>query len=201
MYVPAPFAGSADDLRWVAEAYPFAVLTCPADGGIEQAQAPLLLDGSGKLTGHLARANPMAALVSAGALVTVLFTGPHAYVSPRYMAAPGLVPTWNYASVSVSGRFKALPDPLPVLTALTRKFEGGGPGAWTAGELAPDRLRALTGAIIAFEITEMTVTAKMKLSQNRTAEDQRRLAGHLMDQQDPGAQALGKLTAAMINGS
>ena len=42
--------------------------------------------------------------------VMVVFTGPHAYVSPRWYAEQERVPTWNYAAVHAYGIPKILSD-------------------------------------------------------------------------------------------
>jgi transcriptional regulator len=65
------------------------------------------LDPSGqRLQFHLARANPQVEALERRGRATVVFHGPHAYVSPRHYAAPN-VPTWNFAAVHVDGAVRA----------------------------------------------------------------------------------------------
>src|SRR5688572_30600692 len=103
MYVPPPFR--ADDPALVHElidANPFATLvTSP----LFASHLPFLRDGDTLLT-HVARANPHARGAAEG---LVVFTGPHAYVSPRWYGRPEEhVPTWNYAAVHVTGPVEPL---------------------------------------------------------------------------------------------
>ena len=62
----------------------------------------------GVLRAHLARANPLCALLAeasqASREVLVVFSGPHGYISPQfYLPEHKNVPTWNYAAVHAYG--------------------------------------------------------------------------------------------------
>ena len=92
------------------EQYSFGTLVTADGTSREATHLPFVVDrhadGSATLLGHVARANPHARAIESGAAALAIFTGPHAYVSPRWYAAGGAVPTWNYAAVHVSGALR-----------------------------------------------------------------------------------------------
>src|SRR5437868_5633720 len=96
MYVPASFSTADRELSFeLIERHSFGVLvtgTSAGGAGIEASHLPFLIDrhadGSATLIGHVARANPHARAIETGASALAIFSGPHAYVSPRWYA-PG----------------------------------------------------------------------------------------------------------------
>jgi transcriptional regulator len=186
VYIPRHFA-SRDSAR-VAQLlhdYPFATLVTPGDPEPLITHLPLLLvaDGAphGTLFGHFARANPHAHGKPAAESVAI-FHGPHAYVTPSWYADPaGAVPTWNYAIAHLHGVVELATDPAEtraVLDLLVERFESGRAAPWQLG-LPPERLAAMIDAIVGFRIRITRLEAKFKLSQNRSPEDQRRVAAGL----------------------
>ncbi len=165
--------------------YPFATLITPATPEPFVSHLPLLLvagsEPHGTLIGHMARANPHwehAANVESIAI----FHGPHAYVSPSWYAEPSkAVPTWNYAAIHAHGTLDVIRDAAEtrgVLDALVHRFEASRELPWQFA--MPERQRdALVGAIVAFRLRIRRLTAKFKLSQNRPAADQVRVAAAL----------------------
>lgn len=171
MYIPEPFRLSdrSAALAFVAR-HPFATLVShsrpPRIG-----HAPIIAaDEEGSLfEGHLARANPLADDVEAGADATAIFLGPHGYVSPTWYSSPGLVPTWNFTAVHVSGRLEAVDDRgrLAVLVeSLADRFERNRDDPWV-----PDYAETMLDAIIGFRLQVESIEAKFKLSQNRGRAD------------------------------
>src|ERR1700750_1090216 len=53
------------------------------------------------LLGHIPRSNPLVRALTAQPGVCILFTGPHAYVSPACVSDPKWAPTWNFAQVRI----------------------------------------------------------------------------------------------------
>lgn len=169
MYVPPLFAAEEHVARAVVGAAPFATLILPTPAGVEVAPVPVIWEQD-QLWGHFARANPVTRHLD-GAEVLLHFHGPHAYVSPTWYADPAAhVPTWNYVAAQVRGPCRVLgPEGArDALLRLTARFDPG----W-----APDpvRLDQLLPAIVAFTVTPVEVSAKLKLSQNRDPDDQRRV--------------------------
>lgn len=164
MYVPRSFAQDRDAALALVRARPFATVVT-VDGGVPFAShLPLLLDGE-VLVGHMARANPQWRHFDGRGDALAIFHGPHAYISPTWYAAPGHVPTWNYAVVHVYGAPRVVEDGAAALARIVEAFE---PTPWRIGDVASDRLGALLQAIVAFEIPITRIEAKWKVGQNRT---------------------------------
>ena len=96
--------------------------------------------GHGALHGHLARNNPQWSLPSAGEALAIV-RGPDAYVSPggtRTKAEPGrVVPTWNYVTAHVYGRFVVHDDPVwteDLVRRLTTKHEAYRKQPWSVDD-------------------------------------------------------------------
>lgn len=179
MYVPALFR--EDDpaqLLALMNAHPFATLITRSGDAVSANHFPLLVAPGGErgvLRGHMARANPQWRAFGEGEALAI-FHGPHAYVSPRWYGPGAHVPTWNYAAIHVTGRARVVDDPeaaRALLEAQIARFEAPLPSPWTLAESAMDaaEVRALVGAIVAFEIDITRVAAKLKLSQNRHPDD------------------------------
>ncbi len=171
MYIPDPFR--IDDPAQIAslvDAYPFATLvshTLPP----QIAHVPVLpAEGdAGVFEGHLARANPMAGELRDGARFTAAFLGPHDYVSPTWYVTPGLVPTWNFAAVHVTGTVRRVSDHGPLSALVERiadRFERNRDDPWV-----PDYAESMLDAIVGFTLHAERVEAKFKFSQNRGAAD------------------------------
>ncbi len=198
LYVPAHFAArDRTSFARLAHDHPFATLVTPATPEPFVTHLPLIYaadrEPSGSLFGHFARANAHARAAAATTAESIaIFHGPHAYVSPSWYADPaGAVPTWNYAVAHAHGVIELARDAAEtrtILDLLVQRFEGGRAAPWQLG-LDPDRLRAMVGAIIGFRIRVKRLEAKLKLSQNRSAEDRDRVAAGLDGEGYPDATA------------
>jgi transcriptional regulator len=197
MYVPDHFA-ERDPLvlqRWMRE-YAFALLVTMRDGAFEATHLPLWLDAGrgryGTLLGHVARGNPQARCFDGETRGLAVFAGPHAYVSPRWYASPG-VPTWNYLAVHAEGVLRPLDDAgrlRELLRQLTETHDG--PGGFAA--LSQQMVERMSRGVLAFELPIETLTGKAKLSQNKNAADRVGVIAGLEGQGDPNGPAV----AAML---
>lgn len=186
MYVPKlfnePSAGAALEL---IRSFPFAtVVGAHSSGELEIAHVPLLAtEGSTLvLAGHVARGNPFAKLVAANAPATAVFNGPDAYVSAAWYESPREhVPTWNYAVVHVTGTLRQLDDTMLAehLGHMASNFESGEREPWSPELLDPAFFSDLRRGIVGFELSSMNVVTKVKLSQNRSANDRARVEAAL----------------------
>ena len=170
MYVPKAFAmDSLADQHALIEACDFGVVVSVGDAGLFATHIPLMLVRSegafGALYGHVARGNPHVALFGREALV--VFSGPHAYVSPTwYSDRSANVPTWNYAAVHCMGTPVALDgDQLTHLSAMAEKYEGA--AGWSTKELRPEIAAALPNGVVTFRMEIARIEGKAKLSQNK----------------------------------
>jgi transcriptional regulator len=171
----------------------FAAIFAMTPDGPRAAHAPLLRTGPASFRFHLARGNALARHLD-GADALAVLTGPDAYVSPRWYADPAQVPTWNYVAVEIEGTVRRLDDAvLPgLLDALSDRHEariaGGTP--WTMAKMPGNKLQAMLGAIVAFELEASDVRATFKLSQNKSAAERERVAAGLAAQGNGALAAL-----------
>lgn len=185
IYIPGHFAArDRTSIARLVHDHPFATLITPAAPEPLVTHLPLIhvadCEPHGTLLGHFARANPHARAVAGESIA--IFHGPHAYVTPSWYADPAAaVPTWNYAIAHAHGTIELARDEVEtraVLDLMIHRFEAGRAAPWNLG-LDPHRLEAMVGAIIGFRIKVKRIEAKLKLSQNRTPEDRRRVAAGL----------------------
>jgi len=203
MYVPAAFAESDEDRLFdLVDANPFGLLVTQSADGPVATPLPFHLDrGRRRLEAHLARANPLADALADGTPVLCVFQGPHAYVSPRWFARPG-VPTWNYAAVQIRGPVARIDDASRLLTivdAATRRHEGDEPEAWTIDDLDDTMRAGLLRSILGIEIAVEEIVGKVKLSQNRTRRDRRRIAAALSVSPAPADRAVARIMRGALD--
>ena len=128
MYIPPHFEVS--DRAWVLdliERHPFGSLVTCEDESARISHLPLIAQERQDeiwLIGHVARNNPHAQSIVAQAAATLVFRGPHAYISASWYEEPyATVPTWNYTAAHVSGRLRQY-DPWDAVKLLSAKLEG-----------------------------------------------------------------------------
>jgi transcriptional regulator len=197
MYIPDAFA--VDDLRTLGALiadHGFATLVSAGADGLQATHVPVMYEPArgpqGTLVAHLARSNPHAAAMD-GAAVLAIFSGPHGYISPSWYATHPSVPTWNYAVVHVHGRARLISDARrldEIVRTLVEQYESGRTGRWSMDGL-PDRyMHGMLNAIVGVEIEVEKIEGKHKLSQNRDAEDRRRVIAALGGSASPEDRAL-----------
>lgn len=165
------------------------------DGGIEVTHVPLVLrrgpGGSATLVGHVARASATWRVLD-GRPVTAIFQGPHAYVSAGVYTRPEEeVPTWSYVVVHAEGTLHTTtgPELRADLGELVSTFEGPTP-RWSLETMRPELLAELEGGIVGLRVDVRRITAKAKVSQNRSPEDRARVRAMLAERGDTGSFAL-----------
>ena len=172
MYLPKAFAENRRDvLDALLRAYPLATVLLSGAGGIVANWVPFELDGTQRLSGHVARGNELAQ--ADGAEVLLLFHGPQGYVSPNWYPSKHVsgreVPTWNYAVVEVRGRLRVIDDATwlrRLLETLTDRHEAGQPRPWKIGDAPDDHIEKSLRAIVGLEVSIERIAGKFKLSQN-----------------------------------
>ncbi|MDH5513146.1 MAG: FMN-binding negative transcriptional regulator [Gammaproteobacteria bacterium] len=195
MYVPQHFSDEdRDSLDRVIRDNPFGLLVGTVDGAPFATHLPFLLDGD-RLLGHVARGNPHWRAIDGKSEMLAVFSGPHAYVSPRWYAPGPAVPTWNYVAVHVYGAPRIIGNAASVRDLLDRLVGEYEAGAWTLDRQDAGYVDRMMRGIVAFEMPLARIEGKFKLSQNRPAEDRRRVAAELA-QSDRGAdRQVGRLMA------
>lgn len=180
MYIPPAFR--LDDRATILQVMrenAFAVLVAHRDGAVEITHLPLLVEercGDLVIRGHVAKANPIVALIEAGASATAVFSGPHAYISPDWYASEDQVPTWNYVAVHAGGRLVPVTESertVGLLADLSAENEVPlAPKApWTHDKMRDGLMARMIKGVLAFELPVDRLEAKAKLSQNKKPED------------------------------
>ncbi|MDC8831983.1 FMN-binding negative transcriptional regulator [Alteromonas gilva] len=173
MFVPAAFAftGQAQQLAFI-EQYPFAVLTT---GDLQATHLPMLVNLQGNsvtLLGHVARGNPhWRALDNTPALA--VFSGPHAYISPKWYASEPNVPTWNYVAVHAKGTLQIMTDSelLAAIDELMATFEPDF-AQQEAGEAYDVYRQKLLKGIVGITLHVEHLKGVRKLGQHKSQADQ-----------------------------
>lgn len=162
----------ADIVRLVAE-YPLAWVVSRGEAGFGATPLPLLgeTDAAGRIValfGHFALANPHVPLLRAAPQATILFTGPHGYISPQPVSQPQWAPTWNYAIAQFEVDIELRPqDSDQALERLVSKMEADRDPPWTIARMG-ERYAGMVKKIVAFRAHVRATKARFKLGQDET---------------------------------
>lgn len=198
VYLPPLFTETREDVLIAhIERHDFGLLVTDGADALVASQIPFLVERRGDglfLLGHLARANPQVADLSADRDALAVFTGPHAYISPGWYAAGPAVPTWNYASVHAYGPARAIDDPewlRGLVARLSERHEAREAASpWRMQELPERYLASMLAGIVGIEIAIGRLEGKFKLSQNRSAADRAGVLREFAKSRDSGIQEM-----------
>jgi len=201
MYIPSfnKFKNQQEAISFM-QRYSFATIVTVKDGLPVATHLPFLVeerDGILTLKSHFAKANPQA-VDSVDKDVLVIFTEPHAYISPKNYEKVENVPTWNYLAVHAYGQFKMLEgeaNKAALLQATIQNFEVEYSKQWDS---LPDQYKQnMMKGIIAFEVVVTDLQAKAKLSQNRSKIEQENIIGTLSNSADTNEQDIAAYMASL----
>lgn len=169
MYGPAYTKENRPEvLKDLVARYNFGAMISQTDAGPVITHLPFIFDGE-KLVGHIARANPHWSLWETNPEVTLIFSGPHSYISPAwYSSDPMNVPTWNYVAIHVKGKVRIEKNDSEILrhmTNLTTSFEKIYQTHWELPETGP---HGLLRQIVMFTVEDLVFEGKLKLSQTQS---------------------------------
>lgn len=181
MFVPEIYRPACPS--WAAELmrdHPLAILVTSGDGGPLATHVPMLTgdhaDGDrawpdAVLFGHMNRLNPHWDHLSDGASATLIFSGPHGYVSPALYQVSPAAPTWNFTAVHVFGTLRRVEDRhqtrrivRETASTFERRFGAGWDPAGSFGYF-----EQLLPGVGAFEFTVLGLDSMFKLSQEQPA--------------------------------
>jgi transcriptional regulator len=172
MYTPKHFQLS-DEQEAISfmQRYSFATIVTATDNVPFATHIPFLVskrDDKIVLSSHFARANPQAAEII-GKEILVIFTEPHAYISPKHYEKETNVPTWNYIAVHAYGKATILSEGEQTANLLAQMISNYEADYLTQWNNLPDEYKQrMMKGIVAFEIVVDDLQGKQKLSQNRT---------------------------------
>jgi transcriptional regulator len=204
MYTPRSFkVEELLVLHSFMEQHSFATIVSVADGVPSATHLPFLIDTTrgefGTLRVHMARANPLWKAWTADTTVLVIFTGPHAYISPDWYQDQVTVPTWNYSAVHVYGRPQPLADQGALRLLVTQQvqlYEEKEGSLWDQS-LMEGVMHTELQAIVGFEIPIERIEGKYKFNQNRSLADQQGVVAALERSGCPFKKAAGAFMRAL----
>lgn len=171
--------------------YSFATIVTATDDVPFATHIPFLVskrDDKIVLSSHFAKGNPQANEM-VGKDVLVIFTEPHAYISPKHYEKETNVPTWNYVAVHAYGKATILSEgeqTANLLVQMISNYETGYLAQWNS--LPDEYKQRMMKGIVAFEIIVDDLQGKQKLSQNRTEKERENIINAL-DKSDDTAEA------------
>jgi len=179
----------------------FVLLVTGTGGTLHGSHLPVLIhekEGRLVLDMHMAKNNPQWKEFFDDE-VMVVFSGPHAYVSPRWYEERERVPTWNYAAVHAYGIPRIVEDRAAKLAGQRRLVAAMDP-QWLPkfDALREEYVRSMLDGIVNFEIAVTRIETRWKLSQNRSRREMELIAAELDKSADSTERALAALTRRLL---
>lgn len=183
MYVPKSFQfdNPAEKIAFM-QRYPFATLVTVAHGLPLATHLPFVVeekDGKVILSSHFAAGNSQTQYVETGSSL-VIFSEPHAYISPRHYDKQESVPTWDYIAVHAYGKCRIEQDAdakLILLEKMIRFYEPNYLQQWTS--LSHRFRMGMLSGLTAFTLEVTELQGQRKLSQNKTITERTRIIRQL----------------------
>ena len=171
--------------------FSFATIITAKDGLPVATHLPFIIsikDEQVVLTSHFAKANDHWQHIENNPIL-VIFTEPHAYISPKHYDKELNVPTWNYISIHAYGQGKLMTgtqETFEVLEATIDTYETSYRQQWNT--LPEDYKLNMSKGIVAFEVLVTDLQAKKKLSQNRSETERGKIIDTLLKSNDTNEQ-------------
>jgi transcriptional regulator len=188
MYIPS-FNLLADKQEAISfmQRYSFATIVTTINGIPEATHLPFLVKQENDklfLLSHFAKANPQSTEV-VDKTSLVIFTEPHAYISPKNYEKEENVPTWNYIAVHAYGKAIIIEEEDKKAELLQHTIEYYDAGYLQQWEQLSDHYKSkMMKGIVAFEIEVTDLQAKHKLSQNRSEKERENIINSLDQSSD-----------------
>jgi transcriptional regulator len=155
---------------------PWATLVSMTSAGLVASHYPVLLDEQREeisVVSHVGRPDEELHELGEHELILIV-QGPHGYISSSWFGAAPAVPTWNFIVAHLHGvpEILSADDNLEVLGLLVDHFERrvAQPRLLHRSEADSAFERALSSGTVGFRLTPSRITAKRKMSQNKSAE-------------------------------
>lgn len=163
------------------QAHPFVIICSAGNNSFPVAtHIPILLrekEGKLFLQGHVHRKQEHTLSFMQNEHVLVIFNANHTYISATNYNNPNTASTWNYQAVHAKGKIAFKEDKFlyQLLVELTEHFEGNEKSEALVKKMDEAYVANHMKAIIGFEIEVIEVNHIFKLSQNKEAEEQKRI--------------------------
>jgi transcriptional regulator len=194
MYIPKINAATdKDEVIAFMKQFSFATIVTAKDNVPIATHLPFLVSAQDHkiiLAAHFARANEQWQDIENNN-VLVIFSEPHAYISPTNYEKELNVPTWNYISVHAYGQGRLITetkDVFRVLENTINSFESAYKEQWD--KFPMEYKLKMSKGIVAFDITVTDLQAKKKLSQNRSDIEKQNIIDSLSKSEDTNEQLI-----------
>ena len=183
MYIPSifKFVDEKDKISFMKK-YSFATIITNKDNIPIATQLPFVIKESNNklvLSGHFGAINEQAKYIEDN-ISLIIFTEPHAYISPAHYDKYESVPTWDYISVHAYGKAKILVSEIEKVEAIKEMitfYEQDYQKQWES--LSEKYKSGMLKGIVAFEIEVTELQGQQKLSQNKKKEEINKIVEHL----------------------
>lgn len=183
MFIPDDFdfKDNAEKIAFMKK-YSFATIITVKDDIPIATQLPFIIDDtSGKLLlrSHFAIANEQVEYILNNTSL-VIFTEPHAYISPSLYEKRESVPTWDYIAIHAYGKARIIEDAegkIELLEQMILYYEEEYMQQWKS--LSEKFKKGMTRGIAAFELEITDFQGQKKLSQNKSKIERQRIVEHL----------------------
>jgi transcriptional regulator len=113
-------------------------------------------------------------------LSLIIFSEPHAYISPKHYDKRESVPTWDYIAIHAYGKARIIDDEQSKLKALEQMIDFYEQHYMTQWQGLSEKYKTgVMRGIVAFEIEVTDLQGQQKLSQNKSAIERERIIQHL----------------------
>mgnify|MGYP001268996705 CR=1 FL=1 len=199
MFIPAlNRMDDHDEILSFMRANNFAIVVSVLDGLPVATHIPITIttkDDTITLRAHFAKANPQWKLLSEGETL-VIFSGPHAYISPKHYDKFESVPTWNYMAVHAYGQAKIVnydDNPQAMNALIEELIQASEASYMSQWENLPDKYKdGMMSGTVGFEMVVTRIDAKAKLSQNKHPHEQERIIETLLGHEDSSVVVIGE---------
>ncbi|WP_353119437.1 FMN-binding negative transcriptional regulator [Myroides odoratus] len=183
MYTPHlfKFENDKEKIAFIKQ-YSFATIITVKEGLPIATQLPFYInEDSEKLTlcSHFSLANEQANYIENNTSL-IIFSEPHAYISPTHYDKRESVPTWDYIAVHAYGKAKIISGEVEKIQALEQMIQYYEASYLSQWRSLSDRFKkGMMSGIVAFEIEVTDLQGQKKLSQNKTEIEKQRIVNHL----------------------
>lgn len=188
MYIPPTnLMDNQEEILEFIQKYSFATVVTSQNGIPVATHLPIISERRGDkliLISHFAKANPQWRDIENGKLL-VIFSEPHAYISPSNYEKIQEVPTWNYLSIHAYGIGSIISDPKEVFSILEKtinSYEAKYLNQWNT--LSDQYKISMANGIVCFEMEVTELQGKKKLSQNKTLKEKQNIIESLSKSDD-----------------
>jgi len=189
MYVPKhfQFEDYTEQIAFMKQ-YSFATIVSIKDHIPIATQLPFQINEHADklfLSSHFAVANEQAKYIVENTSL-VIFSEPHAYISPVHYDKEESVPTWDYIAVHAYGTARIInneDEKIEVLEQMIKTYDSAYLDQWRG--LSDRFKKGMLRGIVAFELEVTDLQGQKKISQNKTAVERERIATYLEKGDNP----------------